>query len=229
MAREGLYGTNEVRPAFKVNPDQIIMTPDPYAGREPEFYVGIFNVSQKEYRISKPWVVGGQVKIAACDQDKLYSKPFILRDIEHLLRAEVGREEITPIPTKGILLAQDVVNSNDPQGDWRSVRPLDAHATNEGNNYYELGLFWVKLATPDAEPDEEAVEMAIKRMEATYNRRIEEAEKFYAGGPEAQKQIEAPNHEAADYFGIDRPWHHQMTRDRCSRLKKADKVAQAKE
>jgi hypothetical protein len=216
---------------------QLIMTGNPYKDRKPEFYVGIFNVSRRELVVERPWAINGTVRIEARKEDALYGKPFVLADIELIHRPIVGNDEILTVPQKGEFLAQDIVNSNDPNGSWKTYKAANpATEINIGNNYYEKGIFWVRLATPDSEPDLDAVEAAIDRLELNYNRLIMEANELYASGPEGQKQLGAgrgkPYHEAADYFitaghEVDAPWHSVMKGGLSNRLKDARRKAEA--
>jgi hypothetical protein len=208
----------------------LIMTADPYAKRTPDFYIGIFNVSRKEFAVPRPWAVNGVITIPARPEDGLYGKPFILRDVEATQKLQPGSDEILMIPVKGAFLAQDIVNCNDPLGDWKTYKTLNpATALNEGNNYYDRGIFWVKLASPDAEPDIEAVEAAVNRLEAYYNSLILEGNRYYSSGPKTQSLICDPHHMAADYFisagnDLELPWHQVLSGGMKSRIK-AKKVA----
>jgi hypothetical protein len=196
--------------------DQLIITGNPYANRAPLFWVGVFNVAKQPFRIHRPWVIGGVVKIEAREEGELYSKPFIIPDIVGIAKPPVGNDEIIIVPQKGEFLAQDICNMNDPFGSWKTYRPLsEATRWNDGNNYYERGLFWVKLETPDSPPDLEAVQTAIERLEKYYSFLINEANKFYTSGPKGQEMICGPHHEAAEYFlsagnDLNLPWHAVM-------------------
>jgi len=204
---------------------QLIMTVDPYAKREPAYWIGVFNVSKTELKIPRSWVPGGMVTLPGREEGQLYGKPFVIPDVKNLMKPPVGNDEIVTVPTKGEFLAQDIVNCNDPYGSWETYRPLSAgSALNEGNNYYDRGIFWCKLAKPDSEPDMKAVEFAINRLEAYYNSLINEANTYYSSGPKEQTKICAPHHEAAQYFidsgnDIDLPWHKTMSGNLRGRLK----------
>jgi len=196
--------------------DQLIIVGNPYAGRQPEFWVGIFNVAKQEFRIHRPWVIGGIVKLAAREEGELYSKPFVIPDIVGIPKPPMGNDEVIVVPNKGEFLAQDICNMNDPFGSWKTYRPLsEATRWNDGNNYYERGLFWCKLEAQDSPPDMAAVESAILRLEKYYTFLIQEGNKFYTSGPKGQEMICQPHHDAADYFissgnKLDLPWHAVM-------------------
>jgi hypothetical protein len=210
---------------------QLIMTVDPYSKRKPEYYIGVFNVSKTTFKIPRSWVPGGLVTLEGRDEGQLYGKPFIIPDVKNIMKPPVGNDEITVIPTKGEFLAQDICNCNDPQGSWETYRPLSAASgLNVGNNYYDRGIVWCRLATPESEPDPKAIDFAIMRLETYYNGLINEANTYYSSGPKEQIMICAPHHEAAQYFidagnDLDLPWHKQLTGNLRGRLKKAQAAA----
>jgi hypothetical protein len=217
----------------------ISLQADPYGNRTPEFYIGIFNVSMKELRVPRPFGKSGrttqgdtarEVVIPGRNKDDLYGKPFILRDIEPILRTFVGNDEISYTPTSGELLAQDVVNTNDPKGSWRTYRALNPFtAASEGNNYYDRGIFWCRLTSPDAEPDMEAVEFAIGRLEAYYNALVAEADMIWNGNPALRNQIGQPHRDAAKYLELQTEWFHTRTGPLQGKLEAAKKAqAEAK-
>src|SRR5665213_741534 len=114
--------------------NDISLQADPYGNRVPEYFIGIFNVSMKELRVPRPFGKSGrtsqgdtarEVVIPGRNKDDLYGKPYILRDIEPILRTLVGNDEISYIPTSGELLAQDLVNTNDPKGSGKTYRALN--------------------------------------------------------------------------------------------------------
>jgi hypothetical protein len=223
---------------------------DPHAKRKPDFYVGIFNVNTKPLTVQRQWGVGtapgengtqasicGLVKIPGREEGKLYSSPVVLRDIEHFQKLQPGSDEIILQPISGEFMAQDLCNSNDPYGSWKTYRPITSDqqqvSGNIGSNYYERGIFWCRLTTPDAEPDLNAVEFAIAQLERTYQGLIEEANRFYQQGAQKQVEICEPHHEAAAYFiaaghDLNLPWHATLTGGLVGQLaakRKADAAA----
>jgi hypothetical protein len=229
----------------------IVMTTDPYGKRQPEFYVGIFNVNTRPLTVQRQWGVGqqmgdggqasigGLVTVNGRAVDDLYGKPVILRDIEHMQKLQPGSDEILLVPVGGEFLAQDLCNCNDLGGSWKTAKSLSTEqqmaAGAVGNNYYERGIFWCRLATPDAEPDMEAVDAAITNLERYYQKLLEEANRLYQSGPKGQQEICDPHHEAAEYFiqagnPLDLPWHATLRGGLHGMLKKksaADKAAGA--
>ena len=211
--------------------DQLHLVADPHAKDVPKYWVGIFNVSKTELQIARSWVIGGIVKLRPRAEGELYGPPFIIPDIVNIPKPPSSNDEIILVPFSGEWLAQDIVNCNDPNGSWKTYRPLNAAtATNEGNNYYDRGIFWCRLASTDAEPDFDAVEFAIKRLENYYNGLVQEANLYYSSGPKEQSKICQPHHEAADYFissglQLELPWHQVMSGGLTQQL---DKLRKAK-
>ncbi len=235
MMTGGSYASNRAAASLadsKNRVDQTFITPDPNALDKPKYYIGVFNVSRTEVRIARPWVVGGMVKLAPRQQDDLYGKPFVLPDIKAFAKPSPGGDEINLIRQSGEFLAQDIVNCNDPKGNWKTYRQLNPEQrTSDGNNYYERGIFWCRIATPESEPDFEALEFAVKLLEKSYQSLIEEANIYYASGPKEQAKIGAPHREAAQYFidsglELNLPWHQTLTGGLSAKLatKKAEKA-----
>jgi hypothetical protein len=206
---------------------ETFISSDPLAQRKPEFYVGIFNVSKTELKVARSWAMGGTVIIPGRQEGETYSKPFILRDMVNVAKQPDLNMEIALVPQRGEFLAQDVCNCNDPYGSWKTYRPLNAAtATSEGNNYYDRGVFWCRLTAPDAEPDLDAVDFAIGRLEKYYQNLIQEANLYYSSGPKEQAKICQPHHEAADYFiesgvKLNLPWHQVLSGNLHEQLAKA--------
>ena len=203
---------------------------NPLANRVPAYYIGVFNVSTRSIKVKRDWAFSHQVIIPAREDGEFYSKPYILPDIKYLPDKKAGFDEISWIAMKGEFLAQDIVNVNDPYGDWHTAKTSsEGTRLSDGNNFYDRGLFWVRLATPEAEPDLEAVETAITRMEAYYQQLVRDANKFYASGPKQHDLICEPHHAAAEYFEIDAPWHRKMEGSLKSQLRsKLDVMRAAK-
>lgn len=219
--------------------NDVVMTPDPFWDRKPDYYVGIFNVSPKQRKFSRPWGLSRDqqsgesiVIIEGRAAEDLWSKPYILKDKNPQHQLNPSTQEIHLTYQNGTFLAQDLLNCNDPWGDWKTARPVTPNMGNEGNNYYEQGLFWCKLKTPTSDPDLDAVESAIKRLEAHYEKLLGDANQMWVGGPEKQKEIADGHHEAAEYFlatnpELEFPWHTTMTGGMMARLKSRKKAAEA--
>jgi hypothetical protein len=203
-------GTQKARQATDVknreHNDNFIFTGDANLRHTPAYYIGIFNVSDQEQRIERPWVMPGKVGkvliVPACEAGKKFSRPFLIPDIVQMPVDRVGSWELGTRGVDGKFLAQDAVNPEDPSGNWKTVRTvLETSLANEGTNLYHLGLFWATCGAEgkDAPPDD-AIAMAVSRLEATYNKWIDEANLLALQGADGIRQIGATHHRAANYF-----------------------------
>jgi hypothetical protein len=176
----------------------------------PQFYVRIFNIGYDEHKIERPWVSfnpaqrGKIIIIPACKPNEKYSKPFVIADIvqEPVLNVSMGN-----FLTRGVdgrFLAQDAINPEDPQGSWRTVRPMNqGMMMNEGTNLYNWGVFWTVNEVPAAEE----LAAAKERMESYFNYLIEEAKSLFMGAPDQRRQIGRTHRRAANYFGLEFEWN----------------------
>ena len=176
----------------------------------PQYFVYIFNVSDVEVKIERPWVNfnptqrGKMIVVSARQEGERVSKPFKIADIVQVpLRNDTTRT-YQSIGQHGEFLAQDALNPEDIQGNWRTVRAMaTGSAINEGTNLYHWGLFWTKNEVP---ADEE-VSAAVNRLEANYNRLIDEAKILWATGEQGRLQIGNTHRRAAQYFGMEFEWN----------------------
>lgn len=180
---------------------------------EPAYYVKIYNLSEFEHRVERPWVhpqrLGNLIVIPACEPGKQFSRPFLIPDIVQMRTERPGSLEIGTRGVDGKFLAQDAINPDDPTGNWRTMRPIPAgQAANEGTNLYNFGIFWTILDEPGAEE----LSIARERLEATYNHLIEEANLLALEGARGTSQIGHLHRRAANYFGIDVEWNKRFTR-----------------
>jgi hypothetical protein len=178
---------------------------------EPKFYVKIFNLAGFEHRVERPWVhpqrIGNMIVIKACEPGQPYSEPFVIPDIVQMRTERPGSVELGVRGVDGRFLAQDALNPDDPQGNWKTMRPIPAgQAANEGTNLYNFGVFW----TIAAEPSEEELFTARERLEATYNRLIDEANLLSLEGAAGTKMIGHLHRRAANYFGVDVEWNKRF-------------------
>lgn len=178
--------------------------------RPVQYYVYIFNVSDHEIRIERPWCnfnpadMSRALVIPACPKGQRVSKPYRIADVVQMpLRNDVTRT-VTTIGQTGEFLAQDAINPEDPSGSWRTVRPvMPGQSFNEGVNMYRWGLFWTLNETPT----DEEVNTARKRLEDNYNALITEAKNLWAMGEKGRSQIGNTHRRAASYFGLEFEWN----------------------
>jgi hypothetical protein len=180
---------------------------------EPKYFVKIFNLSEFEHRVERPWVhpqrFGNMIVIPACEVGKPYSNPFRIPDIVQMRTERPGSVELGVRGVDGRFLAQDALNPDDPTGNWKTMKPIPAgQAANEGTNLYNFGLFW----TIEDDPTQEELSTARQRLEATYNHLIEEANLRALEGAAGTKMIGHLHRRAANYFGIDVEWNRRFTR-----------------
>jgi hypothetical protein len=195
-----------------------IFTGDANLRHVPEFYVGIWNVSDIEQKIERPWVSPGASRkciiIPAKLEGERYSRPFLIPDILQEPVYKAGSSEVGVRGVDGKFLAQDALNPEDMRGSWKTVRPTaEAALYNEGTNLYHLGLFW-EIAGPTGEnpPSEDAVRTAEKRLEATYNRLVQQANLLFMQGAKGQIEIGSLHRHAANYLRVNVPWNQQFER-----------------
>lgn len=201
------------------NPD-FVFTGNANAVHRPEFYVGIFNVSDQQHLIERPWVNynpaqrGKIIVIPARPNDARVSRPFLINDIVQIPIRNITSGEMDTRGQDGKFLAQDAINPEDMRGSWRTVRPINpGFAMNEGTNLYNWGLFWECVPNADTLPSEEAIAAAYQRLEANYNRLIEEAKMLWTAGGDGRRQIGNTHRRAASYFGEEFEWN-QLYRQR---------------
>lgn len=192
---------------------EYVFTGDANMQHAPAFWVRIWNVSDLEQRIERPWVMPGHagkvIVIPPREPGKQVSKPFLIPDIVQVPIFHAGSDEIASRGVDGKFLAQDALNPEDMKGSWKTVRVvLAASLANEGTNLYWWGLFWdrTKGQAKDDPPDPEALAMAIKRLEDNYNRLIDEAQ-IMALNPKTVGEIGHTHRRAANYFGRSFTWN----------------------
>jgi hypothetical protein len=211
--------------------ENFVFTGDANMRRIPAFYIGIWNVSDIEQKIERPWVnprpdpsapeksLGKIIIIPARGDSERYSKPFLIPDILQEPVERAGSWEVNVRGVDGKFLAQDALNPEDMRGSWKTVRPVaEAALVNEGTNLYHLGLFW-EVAGPhgDDPPSEEAITTAEKRLVATYNRLVQEANLLFMQGAPGQLRIGHLHRHAANYLRVNVPWNQQFERqNQCS-------------
>jgi hypothetical protein len=198
--------------------DNFVFTGDANLTHQPAYWVRIWNVSDIEQRIERPWVMPGHagkiIVVPAREEGQRISKPFIIPDIVQVPVFRAGSAEMGTRGVDGKFLAQDAINPEDMKGSWRTVRTvLAASLANEGTNLYWWGLFWDRTPGLDKNvpPEEEAVAAAVKRLETNYNRLIEEAN-LLALDPKKVGEIGHTHRRAANYFGRSFNWNMRYER-----------------
>lgn len=173
-----------------------------------QYTVKIFNVSDVEVRIERPWVNfnasqrGKFVIVPAKREGERYSKPFVIADIVQIPIRNDSNKTVSTYGQRAEFLAQDALNPDDMQGSWKTVRPLNAgNSINQDVNLYHWGLFW----TRNDVPTDEEIATAETRLEANYNRLIDEAKMLWAS--DKKREIGTTHRRAASYFGLEFEWN----------------------
>lgn len=198
--------------------DNFIFTGDANLTHTPQFWVGIFNVSDIEHRVERPWVHPGRrgqmILIPACETDQPYGRPFVIPDVVQTPVERPGSWELSTRGVDGKFLAQDALNPEDPRGSYKTVRPIgEGTAANEGTNLYRLGCFWITAPSiEELVPDQEQLDLARSRLEARYNELINEANLLHMQGPQGIQQIGNLHRRAATYFNLSFPWNERYAR-----------------
>lgn len=199
--------------------DNFIFVGDANLTHIPQFWVGIFNVSNIEHRIERPWVHptrrGQLILIPACEDDQPYGKPFIIPDIIQTPIERAGSWELSTRGVDGRFLAQDALNPEDMRGSYKTVRPAsEGLMRNEGTNLYHLGCFWITAPTvEELIPTQDELDLANDRLDARANLLIQEASLFYLQGAQGIQQIGNLHRWAANRFpDVEVEWNKKYTR-----------------
>lgn len=182
-----------------------------FLNRVPNYYVYIYNVSDMQHRIERPWAHPAVI-VPPCEEGEAYSRPFIIPDIVAEVQPTVGgRVAFAVNGTDGKFLAQDALHPEHPDGDWQTyIKANVATSGSFGTDLYGLGCWW--SLTEDPEPDSEEVLTARGRLEATYEGLIEQATQLSLEGEKGRAQITRLMHRAANYYKLETPWHMKFTR-----------------
>jgi hypothetical protein len=193
--------------------DLFIFTSDANLRHTPKYFVRLWNVSEIDQRVERPWVRPGQggkiIVIPAREPGELIGSPFVIPDIVQMPVDQAGNWELGTRGVDGKFLAQDALNPEDMRGSWKTVRKkLESTLANEGTNLYHWGCFWdvTKGTDLDEAPNAAAMEATIKRMEDNYNRLIDEAQMLSLDS-KTIGQIGYTHRVAANYFKRSFTWN----------------------
>ena len=192
--------------------DNFNLVADANANRKPAYYVYIYNVSNRDITISRPWAHPAVI-LKAAPAGAEYGPPFVLEDIKQETVDRAGSWEMGTRGVRGEFLAQDLLNpdrmwtpgNGDPY--WMTEVPRNAaESSNEGTNMYAYGCFW-ETQNP---PSKEAVARARERLELTYNGLVEKANMLALQGASGLKEIGPLMRHAANYLGIETEWNRTL-------------------
>jgi len=204
-------------PSFSSHPAQsltasmngpAVLTGDMNLANEVKAWVRIFNVGPLDHRVDRPWRSGG-VRIPACPIGAEYSQPVSIPLVIQEKVSIEGSNEILFRGRDGKFYAQDVLNPDDPSGNWRTVDRVDySKSTNAGTNLYRWGCFW----TENEVPSPEELRAAKIQLEKHLNFLIQQAGELFIAAQDpkyAGERVGLAHHTAADYFGIQTEWHRK--------------------
>ena len=185
---------------------------DANAGRKPEYYIYLFNVSPIEHYIERSWgtlyslgngVSRRGVRIEACPEGAEYSKPYILPDIMQESYAVIpGLPEMAIRGEKGEFLAQDVLNPDQPFGNIDTIGTMNlANTFNEGTNLYAWGCF----RTRNNPPKPEEIKKARTHWEKKANSLVLQGNQLAQQGK--LSDITQPMRDAATYLRVNVGWN----------------------
>lgn len=175
--------------------------------RKPDYYVYLYTISEREFVIAQPPLVPRLI-VPACPKDKKY---FMFARVPHPFN-QVDREAaIGDFIVRGHVaeqVAMSLVNPNNLSLDQDAVPP-EKSVLGFGVDLNAQGVFWSKNNPPtDAE-----VKAANLRRERYYRGILERARALQIANPkELEFSITQDWHMAAEYFGVETPWHSKMVR-----------------
>src|ERR1700723_863620 len=164
-------------------------------GREAEYHIYVYSVSDYEHKIEKPWFHGTKIlkgKKSGEDYTVVMSIPHPLM----LPKEDFNSNTIDFVPTSGMAIVNDILNpDNDISG---------------SNNLARRGVFY-SMTNP---PKPEEVKAAVGKMETHFRGLLEKARVLELSNPkELNELLTAEYHQAAEYFGEENlSWHKKQTR-----------------
>jgi len=170
--------------------------------RKPDAYVYLYNVSEQEFKVSRPPILR-EMRIPARDYGKRYKLITSLPIPLLTPKPNVDAQEYDVVALDTRRFAMDIVNPDNTS--LNQDMPVDPKEhISEGNNLGALGLFW-SMNNP---PSDTEVEAAIRRMEKRYRNLIDEADALQLSAPAQVSQLLTPSHHlAAEYFAEAHDWH----------------------
>ena len=174
------------------------------SGRNAEYYIYIYTVSDFDHRVEKPWLRGmdseGNLTSKVLKGKSPKEDYAFLMAIPHPMSfptSSVDAGIVYFTETPGMFVVNDLLNPN-PTNDFAG-----------SNNLERRGVFY-SMTKP---PKPEEVVAARKKMEAHFSKLLEKATIVERSNPkELETEITAEHHNAAEYFGKEYSWHQKNTR-----------------
>ena len=195
---------------------------DPNVGREPDYYLHVFNIANKGFDIQRGTM--GTIHFAACPSNQMYKLVGRFPNIVNQKEIdENGRVRAYGIV--GERFVQDLIDSSNLSVEmWREVTDEQLNWVHGGTaDYSRRGLFWTRNAEPGktclkhggcgvltacpvcGEATQEELKLSRARLEKHYKALIQEADRFHREGQ--YKEIGPEHHLAGEYFRVRAPWH----------------------
>lgn len=170
---------------------------------EPRYYVQVFTISKREHLVQQPPLIPYLI-IPACGPEEEYK---LVVKIPHPMlqgRQHPDKGELEIFRQKAESVAQSICNPNNLTLDQ------DAAVTNPtglGVDLHAQGVFWSRNEVPT----KDELKKAHARVERYYTQLIERARTLEVANPkELESLLNQDYHLAAEYFGIETPWHRKL-------------------
>jgi hypothetical protein len=178
------------------------------SNREPEYFVYLYNVSETKFEVNRTPIVDRLI-IGPKKSGEEYT---LVGKFPQPLLIPVGNidsNEIELKPMDARRFAMDICNPDNFGLDQNAVIDPKQGTSAGTNNIGKKGVFW-SINNP---PKPEEVKAAIKRMEAFYLSKLEEARTVEVSAPATLKDVLGPeHHQAADYYAESFSWHGKRSK-----------------
>ena len=180
---------------------------DPNMYREPEYFVYVYTVSDREFVVAQPplfprLLVRAKKPDERCSLVVKIPSPFQQIDREGAIGDLIVRGHVAEH------VAASLVNPNNPSLNQDAVVP-DGSVLGLGVDLTCQGVFWSRNNPPTIDE----IVKAEKRREHYYSILMEKARTLEISNPrELENLIHQDYHMAAEYFGEETSWHKKMKR-----------------
>lgn len=180
---------------------------DPNLYREPDYFVYIYTISEREFLISQPPLFPRLLIPAKNNGERVrlcYKIPHPFQQVER--EGAIG--DFIVRGHKAEQVAQSLLNPNNHSLNQDAIPPEKA-VLGFGVDLNAQGVFWSR----NNPPTPEEIRAAENRRERYYRQLVERARVLEISNP---KQLEASinqdYHMAAEYFNIETSWHKKMVK-----------------
>ena len=192
--------------------------------RAPEYVVFLCTVSDQTFEVSRPPLIKSLKINGMRLQDREQGYSVVTSFPQPMLhpRTSVDSDdlEFSPMDTRRFIM--DIINPANLGIDQNQVIPAAGNFS-IGQDLGARGVFYTlnyKMIenekgqqVPAADPTQEEIKAAVKRMEKHYERILAEARTVEVSNPKGLQDMLTPEHHiAADYFGEEHGWHAKRSR-----------------